>query len=346
MRHSTLLLTCLLSATSTLAGPSGKTSPKTAPKAAPKALPAPCQASAGNLERSAWPQGTLLWGMAWPQGAQLSGASLQDTPPQRLARETSSVLRSVELGAASLSHGQLTGASRFVGHASDGQEVKVAVCGSEPTRGTASAPWYRIEIWNANKAAWENPCLGTARSPEGRALALAGVWDETGAHHDEPQRFTFACDAGALAKCVDRGYQPWATRDGQSLAGLHQACTRMLRADYCGNGQSHTRDNHIIDLYDSLGINTRTRTHSAGWSPERASVEAQWGADGAVLLARTRHGEPLASILEECPGRFAPKHEERGDGDTFEYAVPGADTEGAWLRDRTYGPDTSAHKGR
>ena len=37
-----------------------------------------------------------------------------------------------------------------------------------------------------------------------------------------------------------------------SLASYHQACTRMARADYCGDGTSHTQDGTWIEYYDKL----------------------------------------------------------------------------------------------
>ena len=31
---------------------------------------------------------------------------------------------------------------------------------------------------------------------------------------------------------------------------LHEACVRMVRADYCGDGRSHTVDGMAIDVWD------------------------------------------------------------------------------------------------
>ncbi|HZI03926.1 MAG TPA: ADYC domain-containing protein, partial [Archangium sp.] len=173
------------------------------------------------------------------------------------------------------------------GTASDGQPVEVALCGAEPDAHDAAMVWYRIEIWNARKASWENPCAATSRVPSPRALAVGGTWDKLGAHHDTEERFTFACENGAIAKCVDWGYKPWGKKGGHSLADLHQACTRMARADYCGNGRSHTREDKPIDLYDELGVNLRTRVATGSWDPKQASFEAAWTPEGASCIART-----------------------------------------------------------
>jgi hypothetical protein len=78
----------------------------------------------------------------------------------------------------------------------------------------------------------------------------------------------------------------------------------MARADYCGNGRSHTHEGTVLDMYDRLGVSERTTVAVAGFDPARASFEAAWGPDGATCLARTRDGRALETILQECPNRF------------------------------------------
>ena len=72
------------------------------------------------------------------------------------------------------------------------------------------------------------------------------------------------CRGAVLAKCTEFGYRRWATATRCSLgsgcsdvalAPIHQACTRMMRADYCGDGMPNTVDGHPIDIYDALGVN-------------------------------------------------------------------------------------------
>jgi hypothetical protein len=134
-----------------------------------------------------------------------------------------------------------------------------------------------------------------------KAIPLSGYWDETGKHH-ENGRITFACTNGVLAKCVRFGYKPWKTVQGRSLRDFHQACTRMVRADYCGNGRAHTKDGTAINIYDRLRIQTRT--------PQSGMIlEATWSPDGAVSIDRTRWPESLAQIEQECPDRLkSPVH--------------------------------------
>ncbi|HLL55017.1 MAG TPA: ADYC domain-containing protein, partial [Myxococcaceae bacterium] len=229
------------------------------------------------------------------------------------------------------------------GAASDGQPVEVAICGAEPSPEDPSMVWYRIEAWNPVAQEWENPCAGTGDIPDPRALAVGGVWDASGAHQRAPGKLTFACENGAITKCATWGYKPWASRDGRSLAELHQACTRMARADYCGNGRSHTRDNTVIDLYDSAGVMTRATEATADWDPARGSFEAAWAADGASCLARTRDGRALETILQECPGRFeAGPGMDLGDGDRCAAQRPGLKREDVLLRNRSYAAPRAA----
>lgn len=301
------------------------------------AAPQPCQGQAP--QRTTWPNGTLLWG----------------TTRQAAGNEMSSVLASLDLGrmrwggaalrgvrleegrlvAPSLETGELVGA-RLQGTASDGQPVQVALCGAEPDPQDSAMAWYRIEVWNAASASWENPCVATSQVPSPRALAVRGVWDGSGARQEVPGKFTFACENGAIAKCVDWGYKPWAKKDGRSLEELHQACTRMARADYCGDGRSHTREDNPIDVYDGLGLLTRATEATAGWEPARASFEAAWTSEGASCLSRTRDGRAVETVLAECPGRFEPGEEELGAGDRCTVRRKGGRAEAAPLRNHSY----------
>jgi hypothetical protein len=268
-----------------------------------------CQSQ--STQRIGRPQGTMLWG------------TKRDWDTEKVAEERSSVLVSVNLGpprraddgvtSLRLEGGHLVATSSpeagatprgvvgtvLQGTASDGQPVEVAICGAEPSADDPGMVFYRIEAWNAVAQEWENPCVAVGRVATPRALAVSGVWDSSGARQDVPGRFTFACETGAISKCALWGYKPWATHDGTPLVDLHQACTRMARADYCGNGRSHTRQDTTIDVYDQLGLVKRGE-----WNPAKASFEAAWTPDGAACLARTRDGRALESILQECPHRF------------------------------------------
>jgi hypothetical protein len=111
------------------------------------------------------------------------------------------------------------------------------------------------------------------------AIAFSGRWDYRqgvsggGAWINDSSSITFGCRGATLAKCAEIGYKPWANGPGGvPLRDHHQACTRMMRADYCGDGTSWTVTGTAINVYDGLGIQTDTES----WA-----VEAEWTANGA-----------------------------------------------------------------
>lgn len=118
----------------------------------------------------------------------------------------------------------------------------------------------------------------------------------------EPGAFELICASGAQGKCVRFGYHPWeTTADGRSMRDLYDACVRMVRADYCGDGRGWTRDGMAIDIWDDAGIQvaeTRDDPHF--------SFEAGWTPDGAICVAHTRVPENITvdRLRETCP-RFA-----------------------------------------
>lgn len=344
MNKSLLAWMCLL--LPLLAQAAAPSSPKRMPDAERYARRCLAQAPLRTVK----PQGTLLWG------------TKRDWDVEKKSDERASVLVSVDLAplrqadagvkALRLEGGRLVaspgareaGAAQGVvgtvlqGTASNGKPVEVAICGAEPAPEDPGTVWYRIEAWNPVARQWENPCVALGRMPDPRALAVRGVWDASGARQDTPGKLTFACENGAISKCIQWGYKPWASRGGQSLAGLHQACTRMARADYCGDGRGHTHEDTAIDMYDGLGVLTKTTEASADWDPARASFEAAWAPDGATCLAHTRDGRPLATIVQECPQRLrvdAPV--ELGQGERCTVRRTDVSPGSALLRNLSYG---------
>ena len=297
-----------------------------------------------SITRNVWPQGTMLWGTRRGWGA-------RENPDEQRSVLVSAELTPVRVGAAPteplhLRGGRLEAASErgrglvgtvLRGTSSDGEPVEVAVCGVEPAPGDSELEWYRVEAWNARAQRWENPCVATSQVPDPRALAVRGVWDAQGTHQEAAGRFTLACENGAITKCIRWGYKPWASHNGRSLAEVHQACTRMARADYCGNGRSHTRQDTLIDMYDALGVLAPTLERSLAWNPERASFEAAWSPEGASCLARTRDRRALETVMNECPGRFQQGAAVAlGEGDACTVARTGTVAASALLRNRSY----------
>lgn len=196
----------------------------------------------------------------------------------------------------------------------DGSAATLRVDGVVPS----SAPdleRYAISYAPSGSAAFEPLCGESGGSPT-LAIPLTGGWDESqgtptgGARVDDPSKTTFACDGYALAKCVDLGYAPWRRvtecRAGacrvMALSPFHQACTRAMRADYCGDGTSSTRDGTLVDVWDALGVQV---DEAPTWP-----FEAEWTVSGAKCVMSTRwvttqEGESVASdIQQRCPSRW------------------------------------------
>ncbi|MBZ4395549.1 ADYC domain-containing protein [Myxococcus sp. MISCRS1] len=175
--------------------------------------------------------------------------------------------------------------ARFVGELGSGDTVPLRIDDIQPATGASADVWvYRVSYYAADEGAWKPACQAADGSALG-AIALTGRWDYRqgvaggGAKIEDAQAFTFACEGAALAKCVRFGYRPWAgSVNGQSLGELHQACTRMVRADFCGDGTSYTTDGNWVNLYDAAGVQQDTES----WS-----LEAEWDAAGARCRSQT-----------------------------------------------------------
>jgi hypothetical protein len=110
------------------------------------------------------------------------------------------------------------------------------------------------------------------------------------------------CSRGAYAKCLRLGYLPWRSFKTVSLAPYHQACVFVMRADYLGDGSSHTSDGVAVDISDDLGLLTP--------SPH-ALFEGGWDQQGAVCIRDWRlpwTAKPnAASIAFKLRGGFGNK---------------------------------------
>lgn len=154
---------------------------------------------------------------------------------------------------------------------------------------------YTVLYQTETSSSWQNLCVPDAEGVA-KAIPLSGHWDATGAHIDDGG-VTFACTNGVLAKCVRWGYKPWKSFEGNSLRDFHQACTRMARADYCGDGVGHTKNGTPINIYDRLKIQTP--------SPDtEMTFEAAWTPDGAMEINHTRWPEALKDVQSNCPERL------------------------------------------
>lgn len=155
---------------------------------------------------------------------------------------------------------------------------------------------YTLQYYDAQSGGMKNACLPD-KDGVAKALPLVGSYGADGSHDKASGTFTFACTSGALAKCARWGYRPWQSYNGVSLADYHQTCTRMVRADYCGDGTSHTKDGTTVDIYDNLGMLVR------GNDP-LLRFEATWTTRGAYCISKQRWLELTGLLPSSCLQKF------------------------------------------
>jgi hypothetical protein len=235
-------------------------------------------------------------------GVALNGMHLNGTQLSGVRLEATSLLAVREDGS-TLSGAQLVGAEFSASLSNGGSlQLRIDAVGFAPTPNDDLYA-YQVSYANPDGSGWQPLCgVDTAGVPV-EAFPLSGLWDERkgvqggGSHTSDPAWFTFACRGAAIAKCVEMGYRPWESvlscKEGQcngaSLEPYHQACTRMVRADYCGNGEPWTIDGRAINAFDGLGLQTDTES----WD-----FEAEWGPGGARCMTRERVVELEAELAE------------------------------------------------
>ncbi|MDX2089754.1 MAG: ADYC domain-containing protein [Kofleriaceae bacterium] len=182
-----------------------------------------------------------------------------------------------------------------------------AEVGNDPT-GTGNTFLYNVEQWVDDTASWQ-PACGVDADGRRAAIPVGATWNQTGDRVESSTHFTFACTTGVIAKCYRWGYRPWLTGyGGADFTDYHQACTRMARADYCGNGTPHTRENTAINVWDRLPAPGPIQKHGL-LPPVGMLFEAGWSPHGAVCLSRARWLLDSVLSLElanACPDRLVP----------------------------------------
>jgi hypothetical protein len=261
-------------------------------------------------------QGANLQGMNL-QGILVAGATLADAPLDHVRVERGEVV--AEQGGATL-HGTALVGAHFWAQARNTAvsppataviQYRVAAIQSElaqydPTA-TGNTFLYALEQWVDDTASWQPAC---PPDTDGRnaAIPLAALWDEHGDRTTSSAMFTFGCTTGVIAKCYRWGYRPWVTGYGAGdLTTMHWTCTRLARADYCGDGIPHTHDGTLINVWDTLPAPGPIQKHGGLLPPLGMTFEAGWDTGGAVCLSRARwlldDGGLLASL---CPDRLIP----------------------------------------
>ena len=185
------------------------------------------------------------------------------------------------------------------GPSGDVLEATIDAIAADPGDPSGEILLYTLSVVDETTGLPSSMCKPDA-SGAARAIPAAGSWTESGAHVADG-RVTFGCTSGVIAKCMRWGYKPWkSVPGGASMTNYHQACTRMARADYCGDGQSHTQNGTEIDFYDALPINVNT-------SGLLMLFDGAWGPDGAYCIGKERWlklTDALNAVAPACKNKF------------------------------------------
>ncbi|HEX8114838.1 MAG TPA: ADYC domain-containing protein, partial [Kofleriaceae bacterium] len=193
-------------------------------------------------------QGTELQGMQLQgmqlQGMQLQGASLGGGPLSNLRVENGELV--AEQDQITLRGAALVGVHLYAQAADAAADPPVTVSVEyritdiaeedpryDPTD-TGSTFLYTLEQNVDHTGVWQPACRPDL---DGRSVAIpvAATWNAQGDRVESSSLFTLGCTTGVIAKCYRWGYRPWVTGYGD-LVAMHWACTRLARADYCGDG--------------------------------------------------------------------------------------------------------------
>ncbi len=142
-------------------------------------------------------------------------------------------------------------------------------------------PTYGLAYLNAGEP--ENVCEGMLLD-ETSVVFLDGERYDTSDGSvipDQNQIVSTACRGHALAKMALVGYVPY---DGQTQPEEREATIRMFRADYCGDGTSHTNIGTPVDFTDD-GVGHRIAFNNDTMSEV---LEAYWTDEGAVCVGTPR----------------------------------------------------------
>lgn len=173
---------------------------------------------------------------------------------------------------------------------------KVKIVGVTPLSTDPEVLLYDLQIKD-KPGPWEPLCVDGLGAPTA-AIMIGEAWNPATGTRIAPRPegvVTLACRGAALAKCVEWGYHPW------EYADYHQACTRAVRADYCGDGVPHTIQGVLIHVLDDLGIQVAEPN-------TEYEVEAEWGPGGAICVngeSRRLPEVPLECERPSCGEPFA-----------------------------------------
>jgi len=213
------------------------------------------------------------------QGDRLSGIQMQGVLPNFVSMQGTS-LDAIQLGGRVLVGTQFQPAAfantPFTGVLSNGESVSLRIDTVRQLPDSGGIWAYAVAYQTAR--GWSPLCGLDGSGAPIQAIPVPGTFDHTkgtptgGRYTPSTTSFSFGCREAGIAKCVEFGYS------AQGPGSHFAACTRMLRADYCGDGQSWTLDGTLINFYDDIGV-AFDRT---SWP-----FEAEWTAEGAACVSST-----------------------------------------------------------
>jgi len=115
----------------------------------------------------------------------------------------------------------------------------------------------------------------------------------TGTHTERAKTIYFGCISGSVGKAAMWGYSPWNTDDQ-----MHQTATRVVRADYCGDGTSYTLQGTGLQVRDDIGLR-------GDFERVEEPTEAMWGPNGALCLLNPRLDDYVGTTIA-CNGQPLP----------------------------------------
>ncbi len=165
----------------------------------------------------------------------------------------------------------------------DGNPATVRIDSVTPSEEQPHLLLHALSVQDPTTKAWSPMCDADAKGRRA-GFPVAGAWDGKGHFLKDKSRWFITCTSGSQGKCILFGYDPWgAGPHGEELAPYYQACQHMVRGDYDGSGEAHTKNGTLIDMWDDLGIEKVDAS-----DPPEMQFEAGWGLEGAVCVAHTR----------------------------------------------------------
>lgn len=178
-----------------------------------------------------------------------------------------------------------------------GGSAPVRIDAVEPAKESAAILLHKLSSQDPKTGAWAGMCDPDAY---GRAAAfpLKGRWDGY-RYVADPDTWFLTCSAGSQGKCVLWGYDPWGkTPNGAPLVDYYRTCQQLVRADYLGNGEPHTRSGTEVDVADAAGVQSHDTLNDPAYV-----FEAGWGPEGAVCVAATRWPDLITreALIAQAP---------------------------------------------